>query len=455
MELLRLLSGILRVLKEMYKKSINKILKSSSLLLSGNVISSILSLLVVSILTKNLSLEEYGIIVMVQAYIMLVDQLFNFQSWQALIKYSTEAIESNNTLKFIGYLQIGIFLDLLGSLIAFIASFILLSPLSFVLKIDYNLLSPYMIFATVILTRIIGTPTALLRLSNSYKYFNYSLLLNWGLKLLLIAIIAFLNILSIYNVIIVFLVSEILSNLLLIYYGMKTLKKYQISLLQIIPSWKTIYFAKQNIRFLHFAFKTNMNSAVLGITRTIDELIVGALLSPAGAGIFKIIKLMGTIISKVLDPLYITFYPEINIYVAKGDNSSILNIIKKMSLYSGIISLLIFVVFYLFGKSGIELFFTKDYLVGLPVMYLYLIGLLISFTFFYTQPLMLAYELEGIALYINIICSIFYLLFLYILTVNYGLMGIAISFILFWILITLLKMLYIQKNTYLFFHRKG
>ena len=438
----------------MYKKSIKKIIKSSGILLSGNMISSILALFVVSILTKNLSLNEYGIIVMVQAYIMLVDQLFNFQSWQALIKYSTDAIESSNTLKFIGYLQIGIFLDVIGSLVAFGASFTLLSPLSSVLKIDYVLLSPYMIFAFVILTRIIGTPIALLRLSNSYKYFNYSLLVNWGLKLLIVAIMSYLDILTIYSVLIVFLVSETLSNLVLIYYGMKSLKEYGISLLQIIPSWKTIYFAKQNMRFLHFAFKTNMNSAVLGITRTIDELIVGALLSPAGAGIFKVIKLMGTIISKILDPLYITFYPEINIYVAKRDNDSILSIIKRMSLYSSIISLLLFIIFYIFGSWFIEIFFNKDYLIGLPAMRLYLIGLLISFTFFYMQPLMLAYELESIALYINTICSIFYLIALYTLTLNYGLIGIAVAFVLFWIIITFLKLLYIQRNTNLFY-RKG
>ena len=135
--------------------SFRKIIKSSAVLLSGNVFASLLGVLVVIIITKNISLEDYGHIVMIQAYVMLIDQLFNFQSWQALIKYGTVAIENRNKNDLKIYIQISILLDIFGSLLAFSVALLLLFSISHLLSINTDLLSAYTLYSIIILFRIV------------------------------------------------------------------------------------------------------------------------------------------------------------------------------------------------------------------------------------------------------------------------------------------------------------
>lgn len=430
----------------MYEDSIKRIVKSSSILLSGNLLSSLIGLVVVSILTKKLTLEQYGTIVMVQAYAMLIGQVFSFQTWQALIKYCTDAIKIHDRSMLIGYLQTGFTLDIAGAILSCFAAFGLVFPITYVLNLDGKLISSHMIYMLVNITNIIGMPTAILRLSNSYKYFNYCSVLNWSLKLTLITLLAIVDKLSIGNVLFAYLASEATANLLLFYFGIRKLANYQINPSKIIPCKKTIVFAKKNVRYLIFILRSSANGTVLGATRILDELIIGALIGPAAAGIFKVIKITSSLISKMSDPLYLTFYPEIAKFVTNNDTNSIKKIIKKFHLYIGCMGLIVMILFQFSGEYLIQLFFTKEYLVGFPVMSLYLLGLLIPIFFFYLQPLMLAYELDDVALIINSTGSVIYLVMLYFLVSRYGLYGIAFSFVMFWIFITGAKIYFVRKK---------
>jgi len=431
--------------------SLNKVLKISSILLSGSMLASLLGIVVVAIITKNISLEQYGIVVMVQAYIMFVDQLFNFQSWQALIKYGTVALEEKNKNDLIRYIQLSIFLDLFGSFLALCFAFVLLVPMSKIFNFDINLLNPYLFYSIIILFRIIGTPTALLRLTEQYKYFNYQLAINWIIKLILTSVLVLNNSLTIYNILIAFLIGEIVSSIYLIYFGIKALNKYNISLQELSLSIsKLLNLISISKRFLLFSLRANLNSAVLGSIRTIDELIVGALLGPASAAIFKIMKLIGTIVSKVLDPLYVSSYPEFSKMVAQNKKKEILHMIKQISTINFVISSIVIISFYFFGDLIIKILFTENYLTGLEVIQVYLIGVLISFVFFYAQPLMLSYEYEGIALGINTIAACIYIFSLYYGIQYFGLWAIAFSFLLFNGLVTLPKLYFLQVKTKLF-----
>lgn len=431
--------------------SFRKIIKSSAVLLSGNVFASFLGVLVVIIITKNISLEDYGHIVMIQAYVMLIDQLFNFQSWQALIKYGTVAIENRNKNDLKIYIQISILLDIFGSLLAFSVALLLLFSISELLSINADLLSSYILYSIIILFRIVGTSTALLRLSDGYKYFNYQLIINWTIKLILVAALSLSEIITIKSILIAFIIGEFVSSIYFIYQGIKSLNRHTLSLKNISESMFVLLTITPKIkRFLLFSFRSNLNSATLGSMRTIDELMIGVMLSPASAAVFKMIKLIGSIFSKVLDPLYVSIYPELSKLVENDKKNDILFVIKKISGINLIISFLIASYFYLYGAPTIEFLFTKEYLIGLPVMQFYLIGIMISFVLFYSQPLMLAYEFEGVALIINLIASVMYVYILFIFTPLYGLWAIASSFLIYNIMTNIPKIYYIQRKIKLF-----
>ena len=132
--------------------SLKKIFNVFFILLKGNVVASLLGILVVSLVTKNISLELYGVIVMLQAYVMLIDQLFNFQSWQALIKYCSISIEKNNKEMLLNYFQLGLILDFFGSIVGFIVSLALFPLFLLFLPEGLGLSYSYVLYSSFVFT---------------------------------------------------------------------------------------------------------------------------------------------------------------------------------------------------------------------------------------------------------------------------------------------------------------
>jgi O-antigen/teichoic acid export membrane protein len=434
----------------MAQSNLQKIFKMFGVLVSGSLLASILGVVVASVITKSMSLESYGLIVMLQAYVMFVDLIFNFQSWQSLIKYGSVALKNKNQAQLVQFLQLGVVLDVVGSTLAFCFALVLLQPLSMVFRFDAGLLQPYLFFAVVILFRMVGTATALLRLTDQYKFFNYQQLINWGGKLVLILALAFSGELTIKNIFIVFAICECAASLFLIFSGIRSLSKFNLGWHQILPTKKTFVMTAEARRFLKFSFRTNVDGAILGGVRTVDELIIGALISPSAAAIFKVMKLVATIVSKALDPLYTVIYPELSRLIAELKFAEVRHLLKRISVFNFVISLSITWVFYFFGEGLISLMFTSDYLVGLPMIQVYLLSVLVGFTFFYLQPLMLSFELEASALLINALASFVYIGLLLFMVPKLELWAIVIAFAVFTLLVTLPKIYVIQRKTKLF-----
>jgi O-antigen/teichoic acid export membrane protein len=151
-----------------------------------------------------------------------------------------------------------------------------------------------------------------------------------------------------------------------------------------------------------------------------------------------------------LDPLYTVIYPELSRLIAELKFAEVRHLLKRISVFNFVISLSITWVFYFFGEGLISLMFTSDYLVGLPMIQVYLLSVLVGFTFFYLQPLMLSFELEASALLINALASFVYIGLLLFMVPKLELWAIVIAFAVFTLLVTLPKIYVIQRKTKLF-----
>ena len=81
-----------------------------------------LGLIYLVLTTRALGASGFGILVLVQTYVNVVDRLVSFQTWQALIKYGAEAVEEPVQDRFKGMVKTGTLLDvssaILGAVIA-------------------------------------------------------------------------------------------------------------------------------------------------------------------------------------------------------------------------------------------------------------------------------------------------------------------------------------------------
>ncbi|MGH6915911.1 MAG: lipopolysaccharide biosynthesis protein, partial [Geminicoccales bacterium] len=72
---------------------IRRLLKNLTYLFSGNLAASVLSLAALALTARALGPAQFGILVLIEAYIRLIDRLVRIEPWQALIKYGAEALE--------------------------------------------------------------------------------------------------------------------------------------------------------------------------------------------------------------------------------------------------------------------------------------------------------------------------------------------------------------------------
>src|SRR5699024_10428383 len=97
---------------------------------------SVLTLLNLSIMIKVLGLNKSSIVNLVISYTLVFDTIFNFQSFNSIIRFLPRALIDKDFLKVKGYLQQGFILDIVTALISFFAANLFLEFICNIFKWD-------------------------------------------------------------------------------------------------------------------------------------------------------------------------------------------------------------------------------------------------------------------------------------------------------------------------------
>src|SRR5262245_44254602 len=92
--------------------------KNAGMLLSGRATNGLLSLATLSLLAHALGIEQFGILVLVQTYVLVLTACATFQSWQAVIRYGAICLETKNCASFQSLVKFTTLLDIAGVLFA-------------------------------------------------------------------------------------------------------------------------------------------------------------------------------------------------------------------------------------------------------------------------------------------------------------------------------------------------
>jgi O-antigen/teichoic acid export membrane protein len=206
----------------LYDGLLRKLFKNSAILFSGNIVSSIIGLVSLAITARALGVEQFGYLVLISTYVLIVDKLVNFQSWQAIIKYGADALEHNKKNDFKSLLKFGFILDIgtavLGTLLAASAAWFIGSWIGW--KDEHKLMAAA--YSFTILFHISGTPIAILRLFDQFKKTSIQQVYASVFKLVGVTI-AFILDAGLWGFLLVWALTDILGKILLVYYARKEL----------------------------------------------------------------------------------------------------------------------------------------------------------------------------------------------------------------------------------------
>ena len=146
----------------------NNIIKNTIIMFSGQTVASAIGFINTFLVLKAIGLEGNGIIAIAANYAGMFNGLFNFQSYNAMIKFGADALEKNDMPQFKKYLKQAVLQDVLTAILAFIVGYMCIDYVSDFFNWDSQMVSYIKLYLLTIPFNISGSINAVIRLNNDF-----------------------------------------------------------------------------------------------------------------------------------------------------------------------------------------------------------------------------------------------------------------------------------------------
>lgn len=291
----------------------------------GQNISSVFSMISVIVTLRIITSYDYGSLVIIQTYCLLVSNIFCIRTFNGIIKYIAEAEQKNNSILVKQYLNTAFLLDFAMGIIAFVFAFILLDPITKLMGWNQETVSFVYWYMPAIITYPLlnGVPTGILRKTGHFKEVNIVHAFVYGLQLMGLLITWVGNFGTFKIVLLEYAVIEILESIILMVVAILIMQKEN----KYRDCWKAgiskdISFFKYNIFF-------GLLSTFDQLLGNVSTLLINKYIGNLATAYLKIITRICSILAKFTNPISQVFFPELCEWIAKKQYRKALNICKK------------------------------------------------------------------------------------------------------------------------------
>ncbi|WP_025563158.1 hypothetical protein [Psychromonas sp. SP041] len=408
--------------------------KSTPLFIS-NVIALGVGVIIAPVLITTYGIQNYGYFVSIFIFANMINVIFNMQPWQSFIQYwyrpECQQKQGNIILKTI---EIDLYTSIFGAIVYFISYEYFFKYIG-VTEGPLTTTAPYFVF--YIFFNQISMPLGLFRcLSMFYKQAFFELieaLLKLGLT-----IAAFYFELSLAVYIIALIKLNILINLARYLCGIWITKNMGIKL----------RIKKNHIDgFVKYSFLVNIKSILDLPISHLDRLLVVFFLGASSAGIFDLIKKIGSILGFIVRPISQILLPELTILAKdKNINIALLFAIESSKRMLFLFLLGIILLWILFSMTPLlDILYLSELKLFVNETVLYLIAHSIGTAFVFIHVLFMA-----VGKIKQDICMLFFVNVLYVTIIFFsietiGLWAIGISFLIQTLIIIFFKLFYLKS----------
>jgi O-antigen/teichoic acid export membrane protein len=389
-------------------------------LIAGDVAANALSVVSLALTARALGAEKLGVLVLVQTYTSVVDELVTFQSWKALIRFGAGHVHGGERARLAGLLKIGFLLDLASALVATllaVAGSFLLARWRGLDELTTRML---WLNSLGILCNLAGMPTAVLRLFERFRLFSAQKTAAAAIRLFGVLLATWAGA-GLWGFFLAALAATVAGRLLLFAFGLQVLRRNGLAgfLRARARDWREV---------ARFAVWTNLVTTVSLPIAHFDMALVGALVSLESVGVYRIIKQIALVMTMVSDSVYQVIYPRLAALLARNDLAAALQQARRAGALLlaftstaalGVVVLAPAVVPWLFGASFARDFLSLDAYMALRA---------VSCAFVVVHPLFLAMGYVKRELLILIVANTLYLGLAYALGSAFGLLGIVLAY---------------------------
>ena len=350
------------------------LLKNSSYLAGSRVVAAICSLATVAFAGRGLGIILFGTLILITSYVKAASGISKFQSWQLVVRYGGQGLAAGDPEAFKTSTGFAFALDVLSGVLGMIVAVLILPLIAEWVGIKPEYLWLAMLYCTLLPTMGAATPNGVLRALDRFD------LISWSgtatpIARAILAGAAFASGAPFPVYVGIWYITDLAGDLYTWYLAWRELRREGL-LKGIRPTLRPTTLDGA----WRFAIHINLAASIATVWGPIARLVVGGLLGPAGAALFRVASSLADSAQKPADLLAKAFYPE----VVRMDLSSKKPwklMFRGTALASGI-ALIAILVLLVGGKPLVNLVFGKEFLGAYaPLVVLMLIPFLGIFSF--------------------------------------------------------------------------
>lgn len=291
----------------------------------GDSLASVINLIVTILLIRLIGNEGYGVFVLAQSYMQVVDVLLNVQCWKSVIQYAQKALVKKKYKELFGYIKLGCILDISTAILGGIVSIFAARIVGNLFHWSSDLILCAQLFSFTIFSHFSGTPTAVLRILNKFNLAALQKVISAFLKVISLVIVLILqDNISLVQAVIIYCIADTVGNILLVVFAGSVLQK-RFKLKKILKSPVPADYKN----FVKFTLWGTF-SEIVDIPVNYFDVFIISFISTELVAVFKVFKQVISILSKLTSPIYQAILPQFSELTAKGEQKYGYRVVLKI-----------------------------------------------------------------------------------------------------------------------------
>lgn len=299
------------------------------LLFGGKTAAVLMGLAVLAIAARALTIEELGLLLLLHAFVALMTGIASFKSWQALIQFGAEAVETGDLTRFHRLLRFSMGLDITAALFATILSVTMFLMAQDRLGLPENLFWIAVAYCCLSATNLRSSPLGVLRLYDRFDLISLHDLAVPSVRL----VGASLGLLfggGLTWFILVWMSAAAATNCVMPALALRELSRRS-ALKGLFAKRPTLKAPQSGL--WRYVWMSNIDATINLVDKQMPTLLAGALLGPAFAASFKIGRDVSDVLGKGARLLNQVLYPELVRLMIAGNTVRAIRIITRSSIY--------------------------------------------------------------------------------------------------------------------------
>ena len=397
------------------------VLRNTGYLAASKAVAAVAGLATLAFAGRSLGLMMFGILILIVSYTKAASGLSRFQSWQLVVRYSGKVLVDGDPVQFKAATGFALGLDLLSGFVGMILAIALLPLLGSWFGITDQYLNLAMLYCLLLPTMGGATANGVLRALDRFDLISWQGT-TYPIARAILAGIAWANGAGFETFVLIWFVTDLGGDLYMWFLAWRELKRRDL-LSGIRPTLRPIGLP----RAWNFAIHVNFNASLVAAWGPLARLVIGGLVGPAGAAIYRVASSLADSAQKPSDMLAKTFYPEI----VRMDLASKKpwKLMLRGTALAAAIGLLFVGILLVAGKPLVDLLFGAEFLPAYDVLLILIIAPLLAVISFPLPSMLLALDRPDGPVKARLLGVVTYFAIVAPLAWRFGVEGAAVAFV--------------------------